>query len=235
MAARIDDDFMSAKHDGRVIATARCSSHAAADGHGVWIVSDRPGRLFTRNEAITAMVLAEIRITTALAVVAVAVVAAVISYQHAYELVRSHGESGVTARLLPFIRTGRSTRAGDAGPAPRYQLVPPLVQKHRWNCRLRQPWSRPSARATTQATASEPSPANSTSTAARSNASSTKRHDSADRPGAQSRHVTAHRISSAPYPPGRPRDRQGSSLRPSRLGVLCRNAVGVTSVPCRAP
>jgi hypothetical protein len=43
-----------------------------------------------------------IRITTALAVVAVAVVAAIISYQHAYELVRSHGESGVTARLLPF-------------------------------------------------------------------------------------------------------------------------------------
>ena len=35
-----------------------------------------------------------IRITTALAVVAVAVVAAIISYQHAYELVRSHGESG---------------------------------------------------------------------------------------------------------------------------------------------
>ncbi len=37
-----------------------------------------------------------IRITTALAVMAVAVVAAVISYQHAYELVRSHGESGMT-------------------------------------------------------------------------------------------------------------------------------------------
>ena len=45
-----------------------------------------------------------IRITTALAVVAV--VAAVISYQHAYELVRSHGESGVTARLLPFTVDG---------------------------------------------------------------------------------------------------------------------------------
>jgi hypothetical protein len=43
-----------------------------------------------------------IRITTALAVVAVAVVAAVISFQHAFQLVRSHGESGVTARLLPF-------------------------------------------------------------------------------------------------------------------------------------
>ena len=46
------------------------------------------------------------RMTTALAVVAVAVVAAVISYQHAYELVRSHGESGVTARLLPFTVDG---------------------------------------------------------------------------------------------------------------------------------
>jgi hypothetical protein len=36
----------------------------------------------------------------------VAVVAAVISYQHAYELVCSHGESGVTARLLPFAVDG---------------------------------------------------------------------------------------------------------------------------------
>jgi Protein of unknown function (DUF2637) len=45
-----------------------------------------------------------LRITTALAVVAV--VAAVISYQHAFELVRSHGESGVTARLLPFTVDG---------------------------------------------------------------------------------------------------------------------------------
>src|ERR1700760_4561341 len=47
-----------------------------------------------------------IRITTALAVVAVAGVAAVISYQRAYELVRSHGESGLTARLLPFTVDG---------------------------------------------------------------------------------------------------------------------------------
>lgn len=47
-----------------------------------------------------------IRTTTALAVVAVAAVAAIISYQHAYELVRSHGESGTTARLLPFTVDG---------------------------------------------------------------------------------------------------------------------------------
>ena len=47
-----------------------------------------------------------IRITTTLAVVTVAMVAAIISYQHAYELVRSHGESGVTARLMPFTVDG---------------------------------------------------------------------------------------------------------------------------------
>ena len=47
-----------------------------------------------------------IRITTALAVVTVALVAAVISYQHAFELVRAHGEAGVTARLLPFTVDG---------------------------------------------------------------------------------------------------------------------------------
>jgi hypothetical protein len=47
-----------------------------------------------------------IRLTTALAVVAVAGVAAVISYQHAYELVTSRGETGLTARLLPFTVDG---------------------------------------------------------------------------------------------------------------------------------
>jgi hypothetical protein len=47
-----------------------------------------------------------IRLTTALAVLAVAGVAAIISYQHAYELVSSHGETGLTARLLPFTVDG---------------------------------------------------------------------------------------------------------------------------------
>ena len=37
---------------------------------------------------------------------AVAAVAAVISYRHAYELVSSHGESGLAARLLPFTVDG---------------------------------------------------------------------------------------------------------------------------------
>jgi hypothetical protein len=59
MAARIDDDFMTAEHGGRVIATARCCKDALDNGRGVWAVSGRPGRFFTRNQAITAMVLAE--------------------------------------------------------------------------------------------------------------------------------------------------------------------------------
>jgi hypothetical protein len=59
MAARIEDGFMTAEYDGRVIATARYNAHAAADGQGAWVVSDYPSRLFTRNQAITAMVLAE--------------------------------------------------------------------------------------------------------------------------------------------------------------------------------
>lgn len=47
-----------------------------------------------------------IRITTALAVATVAAVAAVISYRHAYELVSTYGESGLTARLVPFTVDG---------------------------------------------------------------------------------------------------------------------------------
>lgn len=47
-----------------------------------------------------------IRIITALAVAAVAADAAVISYRHAYELVVSHGETGLTARLVPFTVDG---------------------------------------------------------------------------------------------------------------------------------
>lgn len=47
-----------------------------------------------------------IRLTTALAVMAVAVIAAIISYRHAYELVVTHGESGPTARLVPLTVDG---------------------------------------------------------------------------------------------------------------------------------
>ena len=59
MAARIEDDFMTVEYDGQVIATAQYNAHAAADGQGAWIVSGLPRCLFDRDQAITAMVLAE--------------------------------------------------------------------------------------------------------------------------------------------------------------------------------
>ena len=59
MAARIEDDFMTVEYDRQVLATAQYNAHAAADGQGAWIVSGLPRRLFDRNQAITAMVLAE--------------------------------------------------------------------------------------------------------------------------------------------------------------------------------
>jgi hypothetical protein len=71
-----------------------------------------------------------IRITTALAVVVVAAVAAVISYRHAYELVRAHGESGTTARLVPFTVDGLIWAASMAilDASRRTQPVPALAK-----------------------------------------------------------------------------------------------------------
>jgi len=47
-----------------------------------------------------------IRWATAAAVIGVAVVAATVSYEHAYALVRAHGETGWTAHLIPLTVDG---------------------------------------------------------------------------------------------------------------------------------
>jgi hypothetical protein len=47
-----------------------------------------------------------IRWSTAAAVIGVAAVAAVVSYEHAYALVHAHGETGRTARLIPLTVDG---------------------------------------------------------------------------------------------------------------------------------
>jgi Protein of unknown function (DUF2637) len=47
-----------------------------------------------------------IRLSTAAAVLAVAAIAAYVSYWHAYAVVRAHGESGITARLEPATIDG---------------------------------------------------------------------------------------------------------------------------------
>jgi hypothetical protein len=59
MAVRIESESMTVEVDGAVVATARFSQHAAADGNGAWIVSTHPARRYTYNQAITALTLAE--------------------------------------------------------------------------------------------------------------------------------------------------------------------------------
>jgi hypothetical protein len=56
--------------------------------------------------AVTAGVDRVIRVSTAVAVLAVAGIAAYVSYWHAYAVVCAHGESGVTARLEPATIDG---------------------------------------------------------------------------------------------------------------------------------
>ena len=46
------------------------------------------------------------QMVTALAVLGVAAVAAVASYEHAYDLVRAHGETGWTAHMVPLTVDG---------------------------------------------------------------------------------------------------------------------------------
>jgi len=78
----ISDECMSLMVDDKVVATARFGRRAAAYGNGAWIVSTHPVRLFTRDGAAVTDRL--IRLITTPAVVAVAGVAAIISYRHAY-------------------------------------------------------------------------------------------------------------------------------------------------------
>ena len=59
MPIRINANSMTVEIEDRVVATARFSEHAAANGNGAWIVSTHPARLFSRNQAITALTLAE--------------------------------------------------------------------------------------------------------------------------------------------------------------------------------
>jgi Protein of unknown function (DUF2637) len=58
------------------------------------------------GDVMTAGVDRAIRVSTAIAVLAVATIAAYVSYWHAYAVVRAHGESGVTARLEPATIDG---------------------------------------------------------------------------------------------------------------------------------
>jgi hypothetical protein len=55
----INDEYMSLIVDGEIVATARCARRAADCGNGAWTVSTYPARLLSRDQAITALTLAE--------------------------------------------------------------------------------------------------------------------------------------------------------------------------------
>jgi hypothetical protein len=55
----ITSEYMSLRVGGKVVATARFSKDAAADGNGAWIVSTHPAGSFSRNQAVTALTLTE--------------------------------------------------------------------------------------------------------------------------------------------------------------------------------
>jgi hypothetical protein len=73
-----------------------------------------------------------IRWSTAGAVVGVAAVAAVASYEHAYALVRAHGETGWIGRLVPLTVDELTASAGSrlGVPAGWYRRRPSQYRRH---------------------------------------------------------------------------------------------------------
>jgi hypothetical protein len=59
----IFDDYMALTVAGKVVATAEWSKYNTADCTGAWIVSWCTNRLFNRDQAITALTIAELRAT----------------------------------------------------------------------------------------------------------------------------------------------------------------------------
>jgi Protein of unknown function (DUF2637) len=92
------------------LAGLRVTGDAKSTEDGLGLVNGYPqaaGRpALATGDVMTAGVDRAIRVSTAIAVLAVATIAAYVSYWHAYAVVRAHGESGVTARLEPATIDG---------------------------------------------------------------------------------------------------------------------------------
>jgi hypothetical protein len=58
---KIFDDYMELTVAGKVVATAEWSKYNTADCTGAWTVSWCTNRLFNRDQAITALTVAELR------------------------------------------------------------------------------------------------------------------------------------------------------------------------------
>ena len=82
------------------------------------------------HEPLASSIDRAIRLSTAAAVLAVAAIAAYVSYWHAYAVVRAHGETGITARLEPATIDGLVYASSMVVLyAARHQIsVPPLAR-----------------------------------------------------------------------------------------------------------
>ena len=80
-----------------------------------------------------------IRLSTAAAVLAVAGIAAYVSYWHAYAVVRAHGETGITARLEPATIDGLVYASSMVvlvrSPAPGAGALPSPLAARSWESR----------------------------------------------------------------------------------------------------
>jgi hypothetical protein len=92
------------------LAGLRVTGDAKSTEDGPGLVNGYPraaGRsALATGDVMTAGVDGAIRVSTAIAVLAVATIAAYVSYWHAYAVVRAHCESGITARLEPATIDG---------------------------------------------------------------------------------------------------------------------------------
>ena len=86
-------------------ATAEQAEHAETARGGLTDDGHRPAGDYPPVPPATGIDRA-IRLSTAAAVLAVAAIAAYVSYWHAYAVVRAHGETGITARLEPATIDG---------------------------------------------------------------------------------------------------------------------------------
>ena len=78
----------------------------AGAARGVLSADGNPLADDDRHEPLASSIDRAIRLSTAAAVLAVAAIAAYVSYWHAYAVVRAHGETGITARLEPATIDG---------------------------------------------------------------------------------------------------------------------------------
>ena len=88
------------------ISSIASQGRIAGAARGVLSAEGNPLADDDRHELVASSIDRAIRLSTAAVVLAMAAIAAYVSYWHAYAVVRAHGETGITARLEPATIDG---------------------------------------------------------------------------------------------------------------------------------